>query len=65
MNLIMHKLNRVRLPVRSQEFVSPYLSPECPRIDLFIEISPPWKGFPRTWKKELNVQVLTTLYEEE
>jgi hypothetical protein len=65
MNLIMHKLNQVRLPVHSQEFVSPDMSPRMPRDRPLHRYLPPWKGLPRTWKKDLNVQVLTTLYKEE
>jgi hypothetical protein len=35
MNLIMLKLNQVRLPARSREVVSPYLSPGMPLGKLF------------------------------
>jgi hypothetical protein len=54
MNLIMHKLNQVRLPVHSREFVSPYLSPGMyPGIDLFTEI-PSLERFTKNLEKGLE-----------
>jgi hypothetical protein len=54
MNLIMHELNQVRLPVRPREFVSPCLSPGMPRNRSLHRDFPPWKGLPRAWKKDLK-----------
>ena len=63
----MHKLNQVRLPVRYREFVSTYLSPGMPRNRSLHRDSLLEKVYqePGKKKKGLNVQVLTTLYEEE
>jgi hypothetical protein len=64
LNLIMPRLNYVRLPARSREIVFLHPPPGKPGIDLLKRL-PPWKGLPRTWNMNLKVQVLITLYEGE
>jgi hypothetical protein len=65
MNLIMHELNQVRLPVCPREFVSPCLSPGMPRNRSLHRDFSSLERFTKSLEKGLEVRVLTTLYEEE